>query len=139
MLLAKDYMEKSFLTLAPKNTLLWALKQFRTNRVRYIPVVENGNFVGLLVERDLRDLLPSVVEENDIELLNQTCVYSVMQDKVISISEDTTILEAAQIMRNNKIGCLPVLKGQKILGMLTENHAIKGLVVMLEKYQAPKE
>lgn len=129
----KDFMLKDFSTLAPKNTLLWAVKLLRTNRIRYVPVIENGDFVGLISERDLRDILPSVVEECDLELLNKTCVQSVMLDKVICVSEDTNILEAAKIMNNNKIGCLPVLSGKKLVGLLTEYHTIKGLISVLEK------
>ncbi len=138
MLSVKDFMEKNFLTLAPKNTLLWALKQLRTNRIRYIPVVENGNFVGLVVERDLRDILPSIVDQNDADLLNQICIESVMQDKIISVTEGTSILEAAEIMSNNKIGCLPIVKNGKILGLLTETHVIKGLVSLVGKYKDGK-
>lgn len=132
MVLVKDFMEKDFKTLAPKNTLLWALKLLRTNRIRYIPVLENGDLVGLIAERDLRDILPSIVEESDLELLNQTCVQSVMQDKIISVSEETTIIEAAKIMTNNRIGCLPVTRGQSILGLFTETHAIKGLISLTD-------
>jgi acetoin utilization protein AcuB len=128
----KDFMVKDFLTLAPKNTLLWALKQLRTNRIRYIPVVENGEFVGLISERDLMDILPSVTVENDLELFNNICVESVMLDSVICISEDTSILEAAKIMNQNKIGCLPVLKKKKLVGLLTENHTIQGLIFIIE-------
>ncbi|MBS3969017.1 MAG: CBS domain-containing protein, partial [Clostridia bacterium] len=87
MALVRDFMEKSFETLAPKNTLLWALKLLRTKRIRYIPVVENDIFVGLISERDLRDVLPSIVEGCDMEFLNLTCVQSVMQDQVISVTE----------------------------------------------------
>ncbi len=135
MLRAKDLMEKNFLTLAPRNTLLWGIKQLRTNRVRYIPVVENKKLVGLVVERDLRDVLPSVVEQSDVEILNQTCIERVMQNKVITITEDTLILEAAKIMNENKIGCLPVVRGQRILGLLTETHVINGLVHLLGSCQ----
>ncbi|KUO51608.1 MAG: hypothetical protein APF76_13255 [Desulfitibacter sp. BRH_c19] len=135
MALVRDFMEKSFQTLAPKNTLLWALKLLRTNRIRYIPVVENGDFVGLIAERDLRDILPSIVEECDMELLNLTCVQSVMQDKIISVTEDTTILVAAKIMTDNKVGCLPVTKGNKILGLFTETHAIRGLISLANNIQ----
>lgn len=135
MVLVRDFMEKSFQTLAPKNTLLWALKLLRTNRIRYIPVVENDDFVGLIAERDLRDILPSIVEECDVELLNLTCVQSVMQDKIISVTEDTTILDAAKIMTDNKIGCLPVTRGNQILGLFTETHAIRGLIILASSNQ----
>lgn len=128
MALVREFMEKNFETLAPKNTLLWALKLLRTNRIRYIPVVENDIFVGLISERDLRDILPSIVEECDMELLNLTCVQSVMQDKVISVTADTEVLEAAQLMVNKKIGCLPVIMGDKIIGLFTERNAIMGLI-----------
>jgi len=130
MALVRDFMERNFQTLAPKNTLLWALKLLRTNRIRYIPVVENDNFVGLISERDLRDILPSIVEECDMELLNLTCVQSVMQNQVISVTEDTKVLEAAQIMINKKIGCLPVINDNRIIGLFTERNAIKGLIFL---------
>ncbi|WP_084295628.1 CBS domain-containing protein [Desulfitibacter alkalitolerans] len=128
MTLVRDFMERNFQTLAPKNTLLWALKLLRTNRIRYIPVVENDIFVGLISERDLRDILPSIVEECDMELLNLTCVQSVMLDQVISVTEDTKVLEAAQLMINKKIGCLPVTMDNRIIGLFTERNAIKGLI-----------
>lgn len=128
MALVRDFMEKSFETLAPKNTLLWALKLLRTKRIRYIPVVENDIFVGLISERDLRDILPSIVEGCDMEFLNLTCVQSVMQDQVISVTENTTVLEAAQLMINKKIGCLPVIREDKIIGLFIERNAIRGLI-----------
>ncbi|MBS3968679.1 MAG: CBS domain-containing protein, partial [Clostridia bacterium] len=72
--------------------------------------------------------LPSIVEGCDMEFLNLTCVQSVMQDQVISVTEDTTVLEAAQLMVNKKIGCLPVIREDKIIGLFIERNAIRGLI-----------
>ena len=103
--------------------------------IRHLPVVEKDNrLVGIVTDRDIREAAPSDATLLSVQelhyLLGKLKVSSFMtpKEKLITINPDTLIEEAVQLMHDNKIGCLPVLEGDKLYGIFTETDALAHLV-----------
>ncbi len=98
----------------------------RREKIRRAPVIHDGQMVGIVTERDLLHASPSSATTLSIwelnYLLTKVTVGQLMTKKVLTVQEDTPIEEAARIMADNKIGGLPVLRGDHVVGMITETN-----------------
>lgn len=102
-----------------------AMDILKEREIRHLPVLKGGDkLVGILTERDIKQASPSPATALEIReiyyLLDKVKVKQIMTRRVFTISSDASIEEAAQIMREKKIGCLPVVDGGKLVGILTE-------------------
>lgn len=124
-----DRMSHPVITITPDTPILEALAMFKTEHIRRAPVIKDGKMVGIVSERDLLNATPSSVTSLSIweinYLLSKVTVKRIMTKKVLSISEDTPIEEAARLMADNKIGGLPVMKGGNVVGIITETDLFK--------------
>lgn len=98
----------------------------RKEKFRHMPILdEGGNLVGLVTQRSLLRALPSDVSgfsRFEISyLLSKIKAKDVMTTNVVTIDGDLSIEEAARIMADEKIGCLPVCDGEKMVGIITDN------------------
>ena len=102
-----------------------AMDIMKEREIRHLPVLKGGDkLVGILTERDIKQASPSSATALEIReifyLLDKVKVKQIMTRRVFTISSDAPIEEAALIMREKKIGCLPVVAGGKLVGILTE-------------------
>jgi CBS domain-containing protein len=97
--------------------------------VRHLPVVKAGELVGIVTQRDLlRASLSSILHvglDQKKAFLNSIKIREVMARDVITIAPEATIQETAEIMADRKIGCLPVVDGGKLVGMITETDLLE--------------
>lgn len=100
-------------------------------RLRHFPVVENGNVVGVVSQRDLfRASLASMLgyeERTKKAFLDNLSIKGIMSDSPITVTADTRISEAARLMVEKKVGCLPVVDGKRLIGLVTETDFLKVL------------
>ena len=118
------------ISVAPTTTVIDAAELMRINKIRRLPVIEKGKLVGIVTDRDLRQVSASPATSLSIYELNYLLakmqVKEVMQKNVITIQQDATIEEAALLMYNNKIGGLIVINGQEeVVGIITETDIFK--------------
>jgi len=113
-----------------------ALKVMHDHKVRRLPVLnDKGALVGIVSERDL--LLASSPPATSLSvfelhyLITKITVADVMTTEVITVTEDTPLEEAARIMADNKIGCLPVERGADLVGIITETDVFKTFLELL--------
>lgn len=111
--------------------------------IRHLPVVDkNDRLVGIVTDRDIREAAPSDAASLSIhELSNllaklKVSAFMTPRKKLITITPDTLIEEAVQLMHDHKIGCLPVLEGDKLYGIFTETDALDHLVDVFGLKQA---
>ena len=129
----RDIMTVEVTTLGRNDTLLLAKDIMNLGRVRHFPVVEDDELVGVVSQRDLyRASLGTVMqygEKAQRAFLESVAVKEVMADP-ISISPDATVRDAARLMMEHKIGCLPVLKDSRLVGIVTETDMLQVVVDM---------
>ena len=101
-----------------------AWKIMHTHRVRHVPVVKGDKLVGLVTQKDL------LVNAQNRSLLTLP-VAEIMVFRVSTITTDTTAEEAAKVMLNDKISCLPVVEDDKLVGIITETDFLKLLIQLL--------
>jgi acetoin utilization protein AcuB len=98
-------------------------------------VVERSRLVGLITDRDIRAAAPSsaadIAAEDREEFLDHVRVGHVMSKKVFTVTPQATIEEAAVLMRQHKIGCLPVLEGGHLVGIITETDIFRVFLEVL--------
>lgn len=106
-------------------------------KIRYMPVEDNkGNLVGLVTSRLL---LRYYAKEHSFSPEVAGIVDDIMLTKVITITPDKTILEALQTMRENKIGCLPVVKNGELIGIITEMDFLRISSRLIERLEEKKK
>ena len=95
-----------------------------------------GRLVGILTDRDLREVIlePSIQEQlgNVGKALNILTVKEVMTWGVITVRPDTDIRQAARVVRDQKIGAVPVVEGGRVVGILTATDLVKAIVEILD-------
>jgi len=124
------------ITLSPEDSLMDALQLMRLRRVRRIPIVVDGKLVGLLTEGDLKRAEPSTLtdtQEEFTQVMERTPVQRIMINNLLTTTPDTLLLEAARTLHQNKYGALPVLDGERLVGILTDNDLLSALVKVLER------
>jgi acetoin utilization protein AcuB len=114
------------LTISPEESLSDAHKYMLDQKVRHLPVVKSDDkMIGLITEDDLLKAEPSSATSLNVweihYLLMEVKVKAVMVKNVITTTEDTPIEEAAHLMLDHKIGCLPVIRDDKLVGIITES------------------
>ncbi len=131
----RERIRKNPITINPNASFFEARKLIWEKGVRHLPVVDEANrLLGIVTESDIRKAGPSDVDMLRIReaasLLKSLKVSAFMtpKEKLVTITPDTIIEEAVQLMHDNKIGCLPVLEGDKLYGIFTETDAL-GLLV----------
>ena len=121
----RDVMSREVRTIERNDKLLAADQLIETERVRHLPVVdEQGMVVGILSQRDLfhSGLLRAIGygTHGRERLLEGLPVKEVMTTEVVTTTADTRIADAAKLMVDRKIGCLPVVEGRTLVGIVTE-------------------
>ncbi len=131
----REKIQKSPVTIAPEATFFEARNLIHEKGIRHLPVVDKNNaLVGIVTDRDIREAAPSDATLLSVQELNyllgklKVSSFMTPKTKLITISPDTLIEEAVQLMHDNKIGCLPVLEGGKLFGIFTETDALDHLV-----------
>ena len=115
-----------------RNASLGSAKDIMDHRrLRHFPVVENGNVVGVVSQRDLfRASLASMLgyeERTKKAFLDNLSIKGIMSDPPITVTADTRISEAARLMVEKKVGCLPVVDGNRLIGLVTDTDFLKVL------------
>jgi CBS domain-containing protein len=128
----RDVMAQNPVTLDRNETLDLAESIMNLGRIRHMPVVEDGKVIGIISQRDLfRSALVTALgfgRKTTSALIKTIRIKEVMTEHVITIAPETTIKDAARIMIDKKIGCLPVVENEKLIGLLTETDIMRYVV-----------
>ena len=125
----QDIMQTSFVTISAGDTLSTVEDIMTLGGVRHMPVVRGGALVGVVSERDLlRASLSNLTDfrhEERRAFLQVVEITRVMSTPPIVISPEDEIEQAARLLAEKRIGCLPVIDEGKLVGLLTETDVLR--------------
>lgn len=130
-MLVGERMTRNPITITTDVTVSDALYTMRREKVRRLPVLDkpHGKLVGIVTDKDLLNASPSAATSLSVweinYLLARLTVAEVMTKHVTVVREDETIEDAARIMADNKIGSLPVIRGDTVVGIITDTDLFK--------------
>jgi acetoin utilization protein AcuB len=127
-----NWMNTHPITIHPDESVATARALLEKFRINQLPVVKQWRLVGIVTDRDLRDAFPSVFSvaaasagqgrpEIDPTRLR---VSAVLTAKVLTLAPDDTVAHAAALMRDERIGALPVIEDGRVVGMLTRSDVL---------------
>ena len=131
----REKIQRNPVTISPEASFFEARNLIHEKGIRHLPVVDkNGKLVGIVTDRDIREAAPSDATLLSVQELNyllgklKVSAFMTPKEKLLTISPDALIEEAVQLMHDHKIGCLPVVEGEKLYGIFTETDALSHLV-----------
>jgi acetoin utilization protein AcuB len=126
-------MHTDLVTVPPDTTIIKAKDIIAKKRINHLLVVDkNEELVGIVSDRDIKQSWASpatTLSTHELNyLLTQLTVEIIMVRKIVTISPSTTIERAASIMQENRISSLPVVEGEKLVGIITTNDVMEVLL-----------
>ncbi len=119
-----EWMTPAPLTVAPSVPIPRVQELMIYRRIRHLPVMEDGRLVGIITDRDVRTVQPSPATTLAVRemhyLLERLTARAVMTRPVITVGPREPLAEAVRLMLENRIGGLPVMDGERLVGILTE-------------------
>lgn len=124
-MLIRDIMTHNVITIPSDTPVLEAERTMGFHKFARLPVVDKGKLVGLVTKDNLLKASPSSATSFSRAelhyLLSRLTVKEIMVKKVVTVSPDTSVEQAVALAQKNKVGCLPVLEGDKVVGIVTTN------------------
>ena len=127
------WMKKHPQTIKPLDTIEHARQVMQEHRINQLPVVRGNEIVGILTDRDLRDAYPSVLADpmrKQVPSPHDVKVEAVMTTNVLTMAPDDGIVAAASLMRRERVGALPIVKGKQLVGILTRSDLLDALIAL---------
>ncbi len=118
MTVGKHMIEKP-VTVTPQDSLATAQAQMQAGGFRQLPVVADGKLVGIVTDRDVRRY---------VRKMRITGVKTAMTKDPVTVTPVTTLEEAAQMLLNRKIGGLPVIDEDKLVGIITTTDILRAFL-----------
>jgi acetoin utilization protein AcuB len=124
-MLVRDIMTKNVIAITSDTYVLDAERIMEQNRIGRLPVVDDGKLVGIVTRNDVLKASPTSTTPTNqrhlFYLMSKLTVKEIMKTKILKISPETPIEKAIAIAQKNKVGSLPVVEGDKVVGILTTN------------------
>lgn len=126
-----DWMSTPAIVVAPTLSLTEAQRTMERLNVRRLPVVADGRLVGIVTHGDLRAAHPIATSLSVYEwraLLDKVTVAEVMTSDPLTVGPSEPVIAAARLMLASKVGGLPVVEGDAVVGMITESDLFRLLI-----------
>jgi len=136
-MLVREKMTPNPITITKETTIANALQLMRDNKIRRLPVMEGARLAGIVTDRDLSEVSPSPATSLSMHelnyLLSKTKIGSILpkNHNIITISPDAFLEEAALLMRDNKIGGIPVVENGELVGIITETNIFDAFIEIM--------
>ena len=123
-------MSSTVVTIDADDTLLHATRMMKDNRIKHLPVVDrSGALVGIVTDRDLKKASASDATTLEVHellyLLDKVTIQSIMSKNVVTVDKGTPLKQAALLMVDKGIGCLPVMDGKQLVGIATRTDVLR--------------
>ena len=138
--LVRDCMSVDPATVGPKDSLQKVMSLLRRRDIRSVPVVENGRLIGIVTDRDVRQVAPAYPlfrDEDEIHRYTENLtVTAAMTADPMTIAPDAPLVEAAKVLETYRISSMPVVDDRRLVGMLTVTDVLRVFVEQNEEIAA---
>jgi len=136
----RDLMSENPMTVTPDTGMLEARQRMLEHRIRHLVVTEDRRVAGIVTDRDIRLNLPSPASSLSVWemnfLLAKLTVRDIMTRAVVIVDPKRSAAEAAHIMLTHKIGALPVIEGERLVGIITESDFLRVVAGLSSSHEA---
>ncbi|HTN72151.1 MAG TPA: CBS domain-containing protein [Methylomirabilota bacterium] len=133
----RDCMTVDPFTVGPEDSLQRVIDLLRRRDIRSVPVIEKGKLIGIVSDRDLRQVAPSYPlfrDEDEIRRYTENLkVSAAMTADPMVVSPEAPIVEAAKLLETYRISCLPVVDGQNLVGMISVTDLLRAFIAQNEE------
>jgi acetoin utilization protein AcuB len=127
-----DWMTKKVFTVSPDTSIADAAQLIKEKEIKHLPVLKKDKVKGILSDSDIKESIPSRMGSLDLLELHShfagTKVKEAMKTDIIFTAPDVPIEEAAMIMYDNNIGCLPVMEKGRLAGIISDRDIFRVLI-----------
>lgn len=130
-------MTADVITISLSSTLAEARALMREHRIRHLPVVnESGEMVGLLTQSNVLAATDSVLRDEDNRIrAGEIPIEDVMVKKIATVDEKASLRQVALFLEKHRIGCLPVITDDKLVGIITDTDFVGVAINLLEQIE----
>jgi CBS domain-containing protein len=129
-------MQTHVVTATPDMSLAQVQRLMHDQHIRHVPVISGKRLVGMVTDRDIREAAPSpatTLSRGEIAYqMDTTPVKTCMTEEVVTIAPEADMVQAARLLLEHKIGCLPVIESGAIVGMVTEIDCLRAFLTSHE-------
>jgi len=133
-MLVRQCMATDVVTVQEDTPVSEALQMMKQRRIRKLPVMRGDKLVGIVTDRDLRDITPSKATSLDVWELNYLLAKLTVKDAMVpnpvTIGPDESVAKAALLMQENHFECLPVVDHAELVGIVTESDVFRSFVTL---------
>ncbi len=142
----ENWMKREVACVKPLDSIRHARDIMEQQRINQLPVVVNHRLVGIVTDRNLRDAFPSVFDTPPFGKPrkapkganpNEITVEMVMTPHVLTLGPKDSVVEAARIMRRERIGAIPIVDGNRLVGILARSDVLDAFVHLAESGATP--
>jgi acetoin utilization protein AcuB len=127
-----DWMTRKVFTVGPDESVAHAMHLMKDNGIKHLPVVRDGRLIGVISDRDIKAYAPSKATALDVYEINYLLAKAVVKDamgrQLTTTTPDTPVEQAALVMLDNNLGCLPVLEGDVLVGIISDRDIFRALL-----------
>jgi acetoin utilization protein AcuB len=132
----KEWMTPDPKTVNEGDPLKTAVSLVVENRIRHLPVVRGDALVGIISDRDLKRAMPSIVAGATAEeyqsFMEETSVEQVMTANPLACTPDTDLVDLVREFCQKKVGAIPVVDGEHLVGIVTQTDMMQAFLTVLE-------
>lgn len=121
-------MKKDIVTLPPTASIADALQLLQDHRIRHIPIVDDHHVIGIVSDRDIRDASPSILDSSSNQSVLNHDIQTIMSAPVTTVHPLDFVEEIARIFYSEEIACVPVVRNQQLIGIITEKDMLYTLI-----------
>jgi acetoin utilization protein AcuB len=127
-----DWMTRQVVTVGPDDSVSHAMHLMRERGIKHLPVLRGGAVIGVISDRDIKAFCPSKATALDVYEINYLLAKAVVKDamgrRLTTTAPQTPVEEAALVLLDGNIGCLPVVDGGALVGIISDRDIFRALV-----------
>jgi len=140
--LIEKWMKREVHSIKPLDTIQHARDLMEQHRINQLPVVVNGHLAGIVTDRNLRDAFPSVFDSPPFGKTQKASkaadptkitIEMVMTPNVLTLSPKDEVVEAARVMRRERIGAIPIVENGHVVGIIARSDVLEAFVALAAK------